>query len=92
MFSRVFPDSKKWMKRLGRDNYNYTGLCKGLKYHGPPECLTMWLCLIGRPQLNDWSAAWVKQNSKTLKLKFVEYVRTHKFAPVPLILAKLVDA
>ena len=65
-FGAMFPDQKKWLSRLGQQSYSTSvaRMLRCLDYRGPPELLSMWLCLFGDADLQvgpDWVRAHVEE-------------------------------
>ena len=72
-FARAFPDSKKWVQVLQRPGSarSLAAFLADLQYDGPPELLTMHLCLLLTREM--WkTASWYAANRTPLQSLMLE--------------------
>ena len=87
---RSFPDSSGWLMELCQ----YKGLrtlkdvCDHLRFHHPPELLTMYLCIFGEKSILEADLSMLKTNSALLKRARVEGFRASGVVAVPAVLIK----
>jgi len=93
VFQNMFPDERKWLTRFGwKDGQRTTlaGLFNRLGYTGPPELLSMWLCLLCNPAFDVISAKELELRKPALRAAMQQYRNDHGMWPHPLVLVKLV--
>ena len=83
------PDQCGWLRYLvaGRGDTAHDFMAR-LGYKGPPELLTMWLCL-ALSLANVASFEWVEQNQRALRAAVRTHISTHGLPPHPLTLLTL---
>jgi hypothetical protein len=77
----MFPDAKSWLAMF-QPTVSVASAMKELNYSGPPELLTMHLCMIGNKEL-DYSIVWLKSHSSAIQRCQVSSEAALGFAPLP---------
>lgn len=67
-FAASFPDQNDWLKELFKGLRTVQGVMDVLEYKGPPELLTMKLCLHLESELLLYNAEWLYQNALGLHM------------------------
>jgi hypothetical protein len=80
-FTEMFPDAKSWLTMF-KPTDSVASAMKELKYSGPPELLTMHLCMIGNKDL-DYSIAWLKSHVSAIRRCQVSSEAALGFGPLP---------
>jgi hypothetical protein len=77
------PDQNEWLSYLS-DKFPTVGkLYVALDYQGPPELVTMHLCLLGDDAITALDPGWCEQNAKLLRKGCLEYKALHAMTPHP---------
>jgi hypothetical protein len=93
-FSELFPDQKSWLQQIVQlcPTATVWQCMRWLQYSGPPELLSMYLCLLADDDIYKCTLDWIRQNSQQIKLAALEYLRQHnQNANVAVLLKKLSD-
>ena len=80
-FAVSFPDQNDWLNRLFAGLHTVQGAMNVLEYKGPPELLTMKLCLHLEPELMLYNAEWLCQNALGLHMGAQLYAKRLGFFP-----------
>jgi len=80
-FAASFPDQNDWLKELFRGLHTVQGVMNVLEYEGPPELLTMKLCLHLESELRLYNAEWLCQNALGLHMGAQLYAKRLGFFP-----------
>jgi hypothetical protein len=88
-FSEMFPDAKSWLTMFTPTD-SVASAMKELKYSGPPELLTMHLCMIGNKDL-DYSIEWLKSHTSAIQRCQVINETALGFGPLPVWCVQTVE-
>ena len=80
-FMKVFPDAKSWLTMF-KPTASVASAMQELGYSGPPELLTMHLCLIGNKEM-DYSIAWLESTASAIIRCQVSNEAALGFGPLP---------
>jgi hypothetical protein len=80
-FMEMFPDAKSWLTMF-KPTDSVASAMKELKYSGPPELLTMHLCMIGNQEL-DYCMTWLKAHTSAIQQCQVSSEEALGFGPLP---------
>ena len=67
-FAAAFPDQNDWLSELSSGQNTVQGVMNILEYKGPPELLTMKLCLHLEADLMLYNPEWLYQNAAGLHM------------------------
>lgn len=85
-FAALFPDQKEHLVRIQQGHTLMADLVQQLKFDGPIELLTMYLCLFLSNHLSKCSPEWLREHRAELIRKRSLYQKKHGLAPHPIVL------
>jgi hypothetical protein len=96
MLTRCFPDQHQNVSFFagGRRKklFRISDLLEVLEYSQEPlQFLTMWLCLLADPDLEDLSIGWIQSHQRQLQAFTEKFRAQHKFWPHPVVAVRAVQ-
>ena len=82
----MFPDQGQWLSAFGRDGASLTAIMKRVGYTGPPELLSMVLCLFGDAAVTARTPESLEGRVPELRGARADYARAHGIQPHPAVL------
>jgi hypothetical protein len=85
----MFPDQGQGLSAFGRDGLSLTAVMDRVGYAGPPELLSMNLCLFGDAAVTACAPALLEARVPELRGARADYVRAHGIQPHPAVLLEV---